>query len=72
MVTAFLILSKNLFCLLFSFIFFFLERETMAIWVVEGYKIRLVLGQKSLSSKEIIVFCELLIFDNKLERVFDL
>ena len=35
----------------------------MVIWVVEfsreGYKIRNILGQKSISSKEIIVFCDL-------------
>ena len=35
----------------------------MVIWVVEfaseRYKIRKIFGQKSISSKEIIVFCEL-------------
>ena len=35
----------------------------MVIWVVEfsreGYKIRLIFNQKSISSKEIIVFCKL-------------
>ena len=39
-------------------------RNIMIIWVVEfsreGYKIRKIFGQKSISSKEIIVFCELM------------